>query len=387
MTCSTGKQHSVTLSDDGVVYCFGSNCEGQVGMGHYSFTLIPTPISNIPKMKMVSCGEYFTVCIDEEGSMWSFGHNYYGQLGTGNKMNNYIPEKIQDIPPIRSVICGAFHTLIITNDLDLWSFGYNLYGQLCLGIDQNKIEIQLTPQQTSFSNIINISAGYQSSLFQNQQGEIYGAGFNKFGQLGLGHNIYAQIEPCMVLNQPSNIIQFSCGYAHSLFLDSEGNVFSVGDNHYGALGLGDNMENQNILNQILNIPPIKTISCTNGCNYLLDFDGNIWIFGNNNDGQLGHHSSSILEKVLSKQKKILSYPKINKYLSNISQVSFGCCSSHFLAKGSQDIFSVGSNSFGQLGNGNKVSKHTPQKIKSEYFSIWGNSLSKEDKCWAKSARK
>ena len=70
-------------------------------------------------------------------------------------------------------------------------------------------------------------------------------------------------------------------------MDSEGNVFSVGHNEYGQLGLG-HTNNQNVLNQIPNIPPIRSISCVGHCSYLVDIDGNLWSFGYNGEGQLGH---------------------------------------------------------------------------------------------------
>ena len=77
-----------------------------------------------------------------------------------------------------------------------------------------------------------------------------------------------------------NIVHFVCGSRQSLFLDSEGNVFSVGDNAYGQLGLGNNTD-QNELNKIPNIPPIKIISCMGTSCYLIDFEENLWTFGDN----------------------------------------------------------------------------------------------------------
>ena len=74
----------------------------------------------------------------------------------------------------------------------------------------------------------------------------------------------------------SNIIHFVCGSSHSLFLDSEGNVFSVGNNYFGQLGLGHNSK-QNELNKITNIPPIKIISCVKSSCYLI---GILGIMGN-----------------------------------------------------------------------------------------------------------
>ena len=68
----------------------------------------------------------------------------------------------------------------------------------------------------------------------------------------------SQITPSLIPDVPSNTVHFVCGYHQSLFLDSEGNVFSVGNNYFGSLGFGHNI-NQNELNKISNIPPIKTI--------------------------------------------------------------------------------------------------------------------------------
>ena len=78
----------------------------------------------------------------------------------------------------------------------------------------------------------------------------------------MGHfNNKSQITPSLIPNLPPNIVQFVCGASQSLFLDPEGNVFSVGSNEFGQLGLGQNFTNQNVLNKIPNIPPIKIISC------------------------------------------------------------------------------------------------------------------------------
>ena len=88
----------------------------------------------------------------------------------------------------------------------------------------------------------------------------------------MGH---PQVIPSLILNAPSNIIQFVSGHHQSLFLDSEGHVYSVGHNYYGSLGLAHNI-NQNLLSKIQNIPRIKAISCVHPSCYLIDFEGNVY---------------------------------------------------------------------------------------------------------------
>ena len=324
--CCCGPSHTITLSNDGTLHSFGRNSEGQLGLGHNNDVSLPTPIPNLPKITKLSCGFHFTVCVDCEGFMWSFGENNCGQLGTGNTTNFNVPQKIRDIPPVLSVSCGAYHTLIITKDSNLWSCGNNGNGQLCI---ENKA-VQLKPQKTSFSNILKISTGLYHSLFQNDQGEIFSCGYNQHGQCGLGHFVSSQVTPSLILNTPSNIVQFVCGNYHNLFLDSDGNVYSVGNNVNGSLGLGHKI-NQNVLNKIPNIPPIQTISCMHSSCYLIDFEGNLWTFGRNAFGQLGHGD-----------KTDTTIPKIINILKNIQQISYGPCGQHFFAKNSlNQIFATG----------------------------------------------
>ena len=373
MACCSGVNHTITLSDDGVVHSFGQNLFdiGQLGLRHYYDVFLPTPIRDLPKILQISCGEYFTVCVDYEGLVWSFGCNNFGQLGLGNTKDYNFPKKIKGIPPVLSVACGSEHTLIITNDSNLWSCGNNMYGQLCLGNKEN----QSTFHQTSFSNISRTSAGYYHSLFQNNNRELFSCGANKNGELALGHFSHYELVPTLIPDVPSNIVQFVSGHRLSLFLDSEGNVFSVGFNFYGQLGLGNNTH-QNVLNQIPNIPPIQSISCVGYSCYLIDFEGNLWSFGNNKCGQLGH-DNRIHNNV----------PTKIECLKEIQQMSYGSCGNHFLIKDSQNtIFVIGSNSNGQLGiEKSQLNIYKPKEMSSQYFTIWGESINVNNR--TKSARK
>ena len=359
MACVNGESHTITLADDGIVYSFGNNAEGQLGIGTLSTgcSLVPREILNIPKIQMIACGDMFTVLVDYEGFTWSFGQNNYGQLGLGSTEVRYAtPQKIPDLPPIHSISCGKNHTLAITvNNNNLWSWGENV-GQLCL---ENKLN-QLSPQQTLFSNILQISAGGEFSFFQNDKGEIYGCGNNFFGQLGLGFNEEYTIKPCLLFNQPPNIVKIFAGNHHSLFLDIDGNIFSVGKNIEGNLGRA-NSKNQNVVHKIRNIPPIYTCSCVGDCSYLLDFDGNIWSFGSNGFYQLGHSKAYYLVPT-----KITS-------ITNVKQISGGKFGKCFLAKDSQNkIFVMGYNRHGQLGVGHSASLRVPVDLESDNFKIWGD---------------
>ena len=210
----------------------------------------------------------------------------------------------------------------------------------------------------------------ESFIISKRQRRNISCGNNEVGQCGSRHfGMDPQITPSLILKAPSNIVQFVCGYQHSLFLDSEGNVFSVGYNYYGSLGLG-HFSSQNVLSKIPNIPLIQTISCANESCYLIDFEGNFWTFGNNDTRQLGHGNKT----------EINAPKKVNA----LKQISHGCSGHHFFAKNSQNqIFATGYNTDGQLGTGDRKSISTPKEINSQYSTIWGDEFHTR----AKSARK
>ena len=188
----------------------------------------------------------------------------------------------------------------------------------------------------------------------------------------MGHFDSPQVTPSLILNLPSNIVHFVSGPYQNLFLDSEGNVFSVGDNMFGQLGLG-HYTKQNELNKIPNIPPIKIISCVRSSCYLIDFEGNLWTFGDNDEGQLGHDDETDINT-----------PKIINTLKDVKQISYGSSGSHFLAKNSKNqIFATGNNYYGQLGTGDAQSVSIPKEINSQYSTIWKDEFHTR----AKSARK
>ena len=108
--------------------------------------------------------------------------------------------------------------------------------------------------------------------------------------------------------------------------------------------------------------------------YLIDFEGNLWTFGRNGYGQLGHGNND---------KTGTNTPKIVSTLKDIQQISYGSNGHHFLAKNSQNqIFVGGANGLSQLGTGDFHSVPTPKEINSQYSTIWRDEFHSR----AKSAR-
>ena len=85
---------------------------------------------------------------------------------------------------VKSVYCGSDHTFILKNDGTLWGCGYNKYGQLGLGdTDTRTVFTQIT---TNIDNIKSIYCGGEYTFILKNDGTLWGCGDNREGQLGLG---------------------------------------------------------------------------------------------------------------------------------------------------------------------------------------------------------
>ena len=104
----------------------------------------------------------------------------------------------------------------------------------------------------------------------------------------------------------NNITQIACNESSTIFLNSFGNVYSCGYNDKGQLGLGD-ITNSYTPTQIPNLNNITQIACGgsngDGDSYysiflhslFLNSTGQVYSCGSNFYGQLGHENNNDLK--------------------------------------------------------------------------------------------
>jgi len=79
--------HSACVTNDGMIFTWGSNDEGQLGTGDMHNRLSPTPVRGELSSKtavQVSAGGAYTACVSAGGSVFSWGWNSVCRLGVGD---------------------------------------------------------------------------------------------------------------------------------------------------------------------------------------------------------------------------------------------------------------------------------------------------------------
>lgn len=128
---SCGDFHTVILDVKGRVWTVGGNASGQLGDGTTKDSHVPVLVQGLPSgIRAVAAGSTFTLAVDSLGSVWAWGNNVLGTLGDGTRICRYVPTKIGTIDGVQGIEGGGAHALAVRTDGSLWSWGENAYGQL-----------------------------------------------------------------------------------------------------------------------------------------------------------------------------------------------------------------------------------------------------------------
>uniref|UniRef100_M4F9J2 Ultraviolet-B receptor UVR8 n=1 Tax=Brassica campestris TaxID=3711 RepID=M4F9J2_BRACM len=232
VTC--GADHTVAYSQSRMeVYSWGWGDFGRLGHGNSSDLFTPLPIKALHgvRIKQIACGDSHCLAVTMEGEVQSWGRNQNGQLGLGDTEDSLVPRKIQAFEGIRikMVAAGAEHTAAVTEDGDLYGWGWGRYGNLGLG-DRND---RLVPERVTSAGAEKMSmvaCGWRHTISVSYSGALYTYGWSKYGQLGHG-DLEDHLIPHKLEALGSSVIsQISGGWRHTMALTSDGKLYGWGWN-------------------------------------------------------------------------------------------------------------------------------------------------------------
>ena len=266
----------------------------------------------------------------------------------------------------------------------IYAWGSNASGLLGIGDFEDKA----SPEHVKFSsstNIKEIDSGGCSTIIVDVEDNVYVAGENTKGLLGLDSTDWKQ-KLCTFTKIPAllqrKVIKVSCGWWHALAVaDNGASLFGWGWNKYGQLGInaeskdsiskGGGLSNETIIlpTEIVcadaNEQTYVDVSCGWKHSLLLLGNGIVYSSGSNINGQLGMDSTTT--KCLHSFQKVSIHRKAsNDCKLHIINICCGWQHSSALGKivgqsssSSTLVLTWGSNKFFQLGreNDNSVNKY------------------------------
>ena len=237
---AAGDNHSLALKNDGTVWTWGENSNGQLATGGTAARNSPAAVVNFNGVAAIGAGGNFTVAVKSDGTMKSWGQNGNGQLGDGTTSGAVNPVSVSSVSAASLAVGGNAHTLALKTDATLLAWGYNFYGQLG---DNSTTQRTTAVPVSSLSGVTSMAAGFHHSVAALSDGSVVGWGRNQSGQVGDGTSGTNRIVPVAVTNV-SNIVVVGAGQYHSVAVSSDGVVWTWGQNDSGQIGDGTSGTNR-----------------------------------------------------------------------------------------------------------------------------------------------
>lgn len=219
----SGDAHALILSKSGVLFGWGNNDRGQLGLGSRQFQHSFKQIVN--NVISFECGASHTLVLTNQG-LFACGDNHIGI-----DYDDILTLTLINIDNVISFACGYRYSLVLTNE-GLFHCGKD-YG-LIKNKKFNSTNIAFFKIELPISNIIKLSCADKYSLILTTKG-LYQLRFT-----------YDEFENSKYfdkhrINNVENVLDINCGKEYDIILTKEG-LFGRGLNSSYQLGLGDNRE-------------------------------------------------------------------------------------------------------------------------------------------------
>lgn len=345
-----GDECGFMIKNDGSLWAWGNNNNGQLGDGTYIDRFVPVLVKNyaddfggnLTGVSTIDSGFGYTVILKKDGTVWASGNNDAVQLGKRNRADPAVFSQVPNVTGVAYIDAGEGHVLVLKGDGAVWSWGDNSYGQLGNG---SKALTGEPAMITGIQGIRSVAAGGRHSVATYGM-EVYTWGDNIFGQLGDGTRVSSN-KP--VKARINGVTEVAAGEYHTLALMEDGTVWAWGGNDYGQLG--DSIANNSIVPvKSGNLRNVKAIAASDRYSLALKYDGTVWAWGYNGNGVLGNgktdtarHPEPTQVNGLYDIKKIYATPT-------------GCMAIDVYG----NAWVWGQNQYGQLGDGTRTDRYTPE---------------------------
>jgi len=214
--------HSLAISDTGVLYSWGNNAHGQLGLVTSQIVpLVPPPFIPGERFSTISCGVNFTVGVTLDGHVYSWGKNEFGKLGLGHTRDRYEPQPVTSLEGVHisSVSAGLHHAIALSDNGRVYGWGCGLYGQHGLGRCVDCLVPEpLTGGGLDTRRVIHIASGFAHAAAVTAEGQVW-----VWGRIDAGH---ARSTPAHVVSGPPRARSVACGASSIAILIADEEVYT-----------------------------------------------------------------------------------------------------------------------------------------------------------------
>lgn len=340
--------YTVSSSGSKKLYAWAKDGAGNVSNSSMAVVTVFAPI--------ITAGNTQSLIVQGDGSLWAWGGNLFGQLGDGSTANRTVPTRIVTgtANSWKSVSAAgggttwgnSEHTVAIQNDGSLWAWGRNNFVQLGWPTNPDYSTSPILIYNSKQWQIVAANALHTCAI--QSDGSLWSWGDNTAGQLGDGTNT-RRTWPTRIGSSLSWRSVAEGKHLHTGAIQADGSLWAWGYNYHGQLGDGTTTD-RNTPTRIGTDSNWENIAVGTYHTVAIKSDGSLWAWGRNNFGQLG--DGTAVDKTI---------PTRIGTADNWQSVAAGF--SHTVAIQSDgSLWAWGLNNAGQLGDGTTSTRTVPTRI-------------------------
>eukprot|EP00917_Polyrhabdina_sp_WS-2016_P014332 GHVP01031371.1.p1 GENE.GHVP01031371.1~~GHVP01031371.1.p1 ORF type:complete len:471 (-),score=72.53 GHVP01031371.1:20-1432(-) len=246
----SGKSHILFLTAHGSVLSLGNGLRGQLGLGETRVhASAPKVVPELRGVVSIACGDEHSVALTREGNVACWGSDF--QCGMSSCVDRFVPDFplfLCDAVPLEEEMWDSLtneqvplstknHTIVCIASLGesslaasdqnvLFAWGHSYFCRTFL---------QPQPVYRHSKKIVQIGMGKDFCLILDEEGSCFVFGSATYGELG--NCPYLKTKDFYKIEIPP-IAEISTGWRHSLLKSKANELWSFGDNLVGQCGRG-----------------------------------------------------------------------------------------------------------------------------------------------------
>jgi alpha-tubulin suppressor-like RCC1 family protein len=318
-----GQDQSLALTSGGQVWGWGRNTNATLGDGTATYRQTPVQALGLTDVLAIASGKYIGLALKNDGAVWGWGNPQFGELGLGSSMAHASPVPT-GFSSATAIAGGTIHALALKGDGTVW----------VAGRDGSGLSSSTPTQLLGLSGITALAAANLFSYALRSDGTVWSWGTG-------------EIQPVQVPGL-SGVTAIAAGVSHALALTADGRLWSWGGNGKGELGYSTFEGWQESPAPVPGLRGVAAIAAGGQVSVALRTDGSLWVWGNNDRGQLG------LGVAGGPSFAARQVPG----LGAVRRVASGPDSSFAIGDDGR-VWSWGANTSGRLGDGTIQARSTP----------------------------
>jgi len=273
---TTGNTLACALADDGRVFCWGDNEQGQLGDGTTDArSSRNVPVVGIDDARAIAAGIRFACALRVDGTVWCWGED------PGSDSSSGVPWQVPGIDDATAITAGGAFACALRASGQIGCWGNGQLGQLGNGVFENNSGVPTPQRVLGIDDAIAVSAGWNHACAIRADFTVWcwggnGDGATGYGQLGDG-TLQNRASPVKVGGLPDAILIDAGGWTSCATVVG-GATWCWGYGERGTLGDG-NFTNSSVPVQVSGIDDAELLALGDFTACVSRTDESVWCWG------------------------------------------------------------------------------------------------------------